>query len=125
MDKRITKVNGITHYCTSFKKEVVDYYLANTYTKQYVWEKFTGAKEEKGTILKWMRQLDYIEVEKKKPRYNKFMKNKSASLESDKIKELEERLEEAELKAKAYRQMISIAEKQFNIEIEKKLDTKP
>ena len=53
------------------------------------------------------------------------MKNKSASLESDKIKELEERLEEAELKAKAYRQMILIAEKQFNIEIEKKLDTKP
>jgi len=117
MDKRITKVNGITHYCTSFKKEVVDYYLTNTYTKQYVWEKFTGAKEEKGTILKWMRQLDYIEVEKKKPRYNKFMKNK--------IKELEARLKEAELKAKAYRQMISIAEKQFNIEIEKKLDTKP
>ncbi|MCS6935930.1 MAG: hypothetical protein NZM35_12400, partial [Chitinophagales bacterium] len=41
------------------------------------------------------------------------------------IAELEKQLKEAEMKAIAYATMVDIAEKEFNISIKKKFNTKP
>ena len=46
-------------------------------------------------------------------------------VEEERIKVLEQRLRDAELKAIAYSKMIDLAEKEFNISIRKKFDTKP
>ena len=62
------------------------------------------------------------------------MKNKSTSNQEDtsetiqlknRIAELERELEESKLKAIAFSTMVDIAEKEFNISIRKKHNTKP
>ena len=64
-----------------------------------------------------------------KDKLSKFMKGQKDELEKlveeERIKVLEQRLRDAELKAIAYSKMIDLAEKEFNISIRKKFDTKP
>ena len=82
-----------------------------------------------GGVLRWMRQLGYAEVPVK-DRYLPIATpislaakktNKNQSVESltqeQRIKELERLLEDEQLRSEAYRRMIEIAEKDFNIPI--------
>ena len=67
--------------------------------------------------------------QKKDVKQQKFMEGEKDELENlveqERIRVLEQRLREAELKAIAYSKMIDIAEKEFKISIRKKFDTKP
>lgn len=54
------------------------------------------------------------------------MKDDSKNLELEKkIKELEAKLEYAELKGRAYQIMVEIAKDQYNLDLEKKCGVKP
>lgn len=124
MNKKDVK-HSTRSYTETFKRQVIEYYLANEYTKQEVWKKFTGQYEEHGTLLRWMRKLGYTTNQK----LSKYMKGKKDELknlvEEERIKVLEQRLRDAELKAIAYSKMIDLAEEKFKISIRKKFDAKP
>lgn len=101
--------------------------------------KYTGQSEEHGQLLRWMRKLGYDEsiptrssnfVAKADQMHNKKQKNISEStfetLQLQKrIEELEKQLKDAEMKAIAFSTMVDIAEKELNISIKKKFNTKP
>jgi transposase len=82
--------------------------------------------------LRWMRQLGYVP---KKNSINfapklitmesKTDKNTDLKELQKRIKELEQALEQSELKAYAYSVMVDLAEKEFNIPIKKKYGSKP
>ena len=123
------------YYSESFKRELIEYYLSNPYTKRDVWRKFTGYDREHGQIIVWMRKLGYVDEEfinRSKftsSNLENIMKEKDVnrlnnSNNDKRINELKSQLEEAELKAIAYSKMIDIAEEKFKIAIRKKLNTK-
>jgi len=115
-------------YSDSFKRGVIEYYLSHDKSKQYVWNKFVNDREEKGSILKWMRQLDYV-VESKNTKWSRTM-DKEDFLEEDTIKQsalekqLKAELKEARLQIIAYKKMIAQIEKEYKIPFSKKSDTK-
>ena len=101
--------------------------------------KYTGQNEEHGQILRWMRKLGYDDgiptrrpnfVSNPVPMKEKNPKGKSTdSFENlqlkKRIEELEAQLKDAEMKSIAFSTMVDIAEKEFNIPIRKKYNTKP
>lgn len=125
MDNKKKVKHSTRSYTDTFKRQVIEYYLGNDYTKQEVWKKFTGQYEEHGTLLRWMRKLGYTTNQK----LSKYMKGEKDELENlveeERIKVLEQRLRDAELKAIAYSKMIDLAEDKFKISIRKKFNTKP
>ena len=118
-------------FTETLKRQVIDYYLLHNYTKKEVWEKFIGKDEERGRILRWMRQLGYsVEKISRRP-YLKVMNTdkkrsgfKDEIVEDELVNELRKQLEEEKLKEIAYSKMIDIAEKEFKISIRKKSNTK-
>jgi len=48
-----------------------------------VWEKFIGKDEERGRILRWMRQLGYSEKVKRRPYLNVMNKDQKNSGSKD------------------------------------------
>ena len=92
-----------------------------------------------GGILRWMRQLGYLENEekdrslppvkplslpsKKAKKANKAIPASNTSQEQ-RIKELERLLEDEQLRSEAYSRIIDIAEKEYNIPIRKKPNTR-
>lgn len=122
------------------KKFIIADYLSSGKTKKEIWFKYTGYQEEHGALLRWMRQLGYDNSIPTK-RFNfasnsTQMKNKSKqdatnensfkNLQLEKrIEELEKQLKDSEMKAIAFSTMIDIAEKELNISIRKKCNTKP
>ena len=117
------------------KRLIIEDYLSGNETKQSVYKRHTGYSEEHGKISQWRCQLG-IE--------GKFQKNinlvvmpkrkKDVELGSDefvtlqlkkRIEELEKQLQTSEMKAIAFSTMVDIAEKEFNIPIRKKHNTKP
>ena len=115
-----------------FKEKVCEAYLKSNRTKVSIWRKYTGQRNEHGTITRWLRELGYV-----KPvngRKLEVMKNHNKPSEEDldkmrllekRLSELEEKVKEAEMKALAYSTMIDIAEETFKIPIRKKFDSKP
>ena len=141
MDKkkrRIIQKKG-KFYSHTERHSIIREMLKNKWTKQYAWELYTGEPEERGQLMRWMRTLGYARAIKHK----KFtfgvkvarMRNKkdeppdSESFENLQLKkritELEKQLKDAEMKAIAFSTMVDIAEKEYNIPIRKKLNTKP
>lgn len=114
------------------RRAIIQDYLTGTLSKREVWKKYTGQQEEKGQMLRWMRQLGYLSKEKRSihiplpTKSNQNNPQSSASPEDlqKRIKELELQLAEAQLKAEGYQMMIEIAEKELKIPIRKKLNTK-
>ncbi len=114
------------------KRQVIDYYLLHGCSKREVWEMFIGQDEERGRILRWMRQLKYVTTQTDASSYLEIMDNEFNRDISDikdedyneRIKELTKQLEEAKLKTLAYSKMIEIAEQEFKISIRKKFNTK-
>lgn len=117
------------------RKFIVEEYFRTGCNKRDIWEKYTGQPEERGRLLRWMRQLGYdIPVKKG----NLAGQNLSAmgigqsSLNSsvenlqlkEKISQLEKALVQSELRATALETMIEVAEKELKINIKKKSYTK-
>lgn len=113
---------------------IIEDYLAGTQTKQEVYEKHTGPGDEHGKITLWMRKFSIKDKFVKNsnfasmPTQKKDNEHSSEDFETLKLKkriaELEKQLQTAEMKAIAFSTMVDIAEKEFNIPIRKKHNTK-
>lgn len=149
MDKKSKVISGLTgkkiihkpskYYSDAEKHFIIHELISSKCTKRDVWEKYTGQEEEHGQLLRWMRKLGYdagiktrranfasktIPMKKKNT-----ITDQSSSFENlqlkKRIEELEKQLKDAEMKAIAFSTMVDIAEREFNIPIKKKLNTKP
>jgi transposase len=121
------------------RHQIIQELFSSQRSKQQIWKKYTGEDREHGTLLKWMRQLGYnarsyrsttfdenISLMNKKQNIPTTGMDSFAILQLEKrILELESQLKDAEMKAIAFSTMIDIAEKEFNIPIRKKHNTKP
>ena len=127
------------HFTKKEKRFIIEDYLSSGKTKAEIWYKYTDYHEEHGSLLRWMRQLGYDNSLPAK-RFNfvsnpiqmKKKKNQEEATESfenlqlrKRVEELEKQLKDAEMKAIAFSTMVDIAEKEFNIPIRKKHNTKP
>lgn len=146
MDKKRKKIiqKPGKHYSETERHAIIREMLQNNWTKQYAWMLYTGEMEERGQLLRWMRKLGYVvQIQHKqyvsKRSIRKF-ELKSVKMTSKKqpeanqdfevlqlkkrVAELERQLKESEMKAIAYATMVDIAEKEFNIPIKKKFNTR-
>lgn len=127
-------------YSEEEKHRMIQELLRTGSTKSEIWRKYTGL-EDHGRLIEWMRSLGYLpDIKSIRPnivsQYKPMARNKAKQSISDetsfenlqlrkRVAELEKQLKDAELKAIAYSTMVDIAEKEFNIPIRKKLNTKP
>jgi len=151
MDKRSKVISGLSdgkiiiqkankYFTDSEKHHIIQELLETGCTKAEIWEKYTGQTEEHGQLLRWMRKLGYDStIKTRRPNLDikitdvaKRKKSEDSSKEDfeslqlkKRIAELEDKLKDAEMKAIAYSTMVDIAEKEFNIPIRKKYNTKP
>jgi len=126
-------IDGKRHYPLEFKHAVIKEYLAGGISHKALLRKY-DIRINSG-VVRWMRQLGYVDNEEK-DRYLPPLKllplppkkeNKIVPVTSDlqqRIKELERQLEDEQLSSEAYRRIIDIAEKDYNIPIRKKPNTK-
>lgn len=143
--KSIKKAGG--DFNLAQRHAIIQELLATKCTKVAIWEKYTGQSEEHGQILNWMKKLGYVTgipirrpnivtdihaMAKHKNKYKTSLLEPLSNEQSDfdtlqlkkRIADLEAKLKEAEIKAIAFSTMVDIAEKEFNIPIRKKLNTK-
>ena len=128
-----------THFREEEKRMIIEDYLQSGLSKKAIWEKYTGSQSEHGLILYWMYKYGYISDHKEKsvtftPK-NRTMSSKNQKQESvsdfehlqlqKRIIDLEKQLQESEMKSIAWQTMIEIAERELNISIKKKFNTKP
>ncbi len=146
MDKKNRKIiqKKGKHFTDTERHSIIREMLKNNWTKQYAWMLYTGEVEERGQLLRWMRKLGYVgQIQHKqyvsKRSIRKFevkpatmaekQNSDQESFENMQLKkrivELEKQLKDAEMKAIAWQTMVDIAEKEFNIPIKKKFNTKP
>lgn len=115
------------------KGQIISDYLTGNETKKAVYNRYTGYDQEHGRISKWMKEFGIEDKVSKRhvsftavPKSTK--ENKDLEFENQNLKkridQLEASLKEQELKAIAYSTMVDMAEKQFNIPIRKKSNTK-
>jgi len=139
MDKKSKLISGlksqkrgnILKFSEAEKHLIIQEYLKSGLTKGFIWEKYTGRNQGQFQITRWMRMYGYNESYNF-ARNNNCMKEKEKDPDSfeilqlkKRIEELEKKLRDSEMKAIAYSTMVDIAEKEFNIPIRKKLNTKP
>jgi hypothetical protein len=138
--KVILGLRSAGSFSISERHKIIQEMLSSNFTKVEIWKKYTGQSEEHGVLLKWMRQLGYpIELTIRRSIFggNNNLMTKKLSIPKKgeesfeilqlqkRINELENQLKDAEMKAIAFSTMVDIAEKEFNIPIRKKLNTKP
>lgn len=142
MDKKIIQKAGI-YFTDKERHQIIQELLSTQCSKQEIWQKYTGEEEEHGQLLRWMRRLGYDTTIRSRRRIivsNPHPMPKKKKLEQQidpegnsfenlqlkkRITELETQLKDAEMKSIAFSTMIDIAEKEFNIPIRKKANTKP
>ena len=149
MDKKSKFISGLSggtiiqksgrYFSDEEKHQIIQELFSTGCTKRDIWEKYTGQSEEHGQLLRWMRKLGYnTGIKTRRPNFvrnSHSMKKKKKSVQASdsfenlqlkkRIEELEKQLKDAEMKSIAYSTMVDIAEKEFNIPIRKKLNTKP
>ncbi len=117
---------------------IIKEYLRGGFTQAQIWKKYTGHDREHGKIASWMRTLGYLAASTPAVRQTVVTVPKQlipyllAKVDKDtdpkellkRIEELQKELELSRLKAEGYELMIEIAEKELNIPIRKKSDTK-
>jgi len=123
------------HFSESEKRRIIEDYLQSGRTKREIWRKYTGSSEEHGLMLYWMYKYGYIRAANEKnvtfvsQTHPMNPQESAADFENlqlkKRISELEKQLQESEMKGIAYQTMIEIAEREFNISIKKKFNTKP
>lgn len=127
--------NNRLYFSDTEKRLIVEDYLSGSETKQAVYKRYTGYPAENGKLAIWMNKLG---MEDKFVRHTNFdampKRKKEIEVGSDefenlqlrkRVEELELQLKTAEMKAIAFSTMVDIAEKEFNIPIRKKYNTKP
>ncbi len=128
MDQQTQVTRVIRSYSESFKRQVVEEYLAGGITQSALQRKYDI--RGKCAILYWRRKFSCeapvtlsnlsalipVEVTKKEV--------KSFSELNQRIKELERQLEDEKLRTEAYQRIIEKAEKELKIPIRKKPNTK-
>ena len=143
MEEKSKVISGLrrsSSFTMSERHQIIQELLSSNCTRAEIWRKYTGQAEEHGFLLRWMRQLGYPEELYVTRRIfggnDNLMVKKAANTEKPedsfeilqlkkRINELENQLKDAEMKAIAFSTMVDIAEKEFNIPIRKKLNTKP
>jgi len=126
--------NNRLYFSDHEKKLIIEDYLSGSETKQSVYTRYTGYPAENGKITMWMRKFG---IEDKFVKHTNFevmsKRKKEIEVESDdfetlklkkRVEELEKQLHTAEMKAIAFSTMVDIAEKEYNIPIRKKHNTK-
>jgi len=128
-----------SHFSEVEKRTIIEDYLQSNVTKKEIWEKYTGEREEHGQILYWMYKYGYISHTNQNSvtfvPQQKVMNKQSSKQEpvsefdylqlQKRISDLEKQLQESEMKSIAWQTMVEIAEREFNISIKKKYNTKP
>src|SRR5690606_2926423 len=127
--------NNRLYFSDHEKKLIIEDYISGNETKQSVYSRYTGYPGENGKITMWMRKFGIEDKFVKKTNSDMMStQKKEKSQASDdfetlklkkRIAELEKQLQTAEMKAIAFSTMVDIAEKEFNIPIRKKHNTKP
>lgn len=127
-------------FSISERHQIIQEMLSSDCTRAAIWRKYTGQSQEHGFLLRWMRQLGYnTDILSRRITFggNRSMMppKRVTTTEAEetfevlqlkkRISELENQLKDAEMKAIAFSTMVDIAEKEFNIPIRKKLNTKP
>ena len=143
MDETSKVISGLRSggsFTIEERHHIIKEMLSSNCTRAEIWRKYTGQSEEHGFLLRWMRQLGYpMELTNRRSTFggnnNLMAKKKSSFIIAEesfellqlkkRISELENQLKNAEMKAIAFSTMVDIAEKEFNIQIRKKLNTKP
>ena len=126
--------NNRLYFSDHEKKLIIEDYLSGNETKQSVWSRYTGYPGENGKIIMWMRKFGIEDKFLKNinfeimPKQVKEKTHATDDFETLKLKkriaELEKQLQTAEMKAIAFSTMVDVAEKEFNIPIRKKHNTK-
>lgn len=126
--------NNRLYFSDVEKRLIIEDYLSGNETKQSVYSRYTGYPAENGKINMWMRKFGIEDKFEKNTNFISMPKRKkdievgSDEFESlqlkKRIEELEKQLQTAEMKAIAFSTMVDIAEKEFNIPIRKKYNTK-
>jgi transposase len=128
-------INGKTFFTDEEKLIIIEDYLSSNESVSSVYYRYTGKREEHGRILTWMRKLG-IKRGISKNITLALMSQKKKEIEpvstdfevlqlKKRVEELEQKLRVSEMKAVAFSTMVDIAEKEFNIPIRKKYNTKP
>jgi transposase len=127
-------ISNKLYFSEDEKRRIIEDYLTGNETKQSVYERYTGYSVEHGKISKWMCQFGIQDKFEKIPSFDSMSKRKkedepdSGDFETIKLKkriaELEKQLQASEMKAIALSTMVDVAERQFNIPIRKKYNTK-
>ena len=127
--------NNKLYFSDHEKKLIIEDYLSGNETKQSVYSRYTGYPAENGKITMWMRKFGIEDKFVKNTNFDSMPKRKKeVEVESEefetlklkkRIQELEKQLQTAEMKAIAFSTMVDVAEKEFNIPIRKKHNTKP
>jgi len=126
--------NNRLYFSDHEKKLIIEDYLSGNETKQSVYSRYTGYPSENGKITMWMRKFGVEDKFVKNTNFDMMStqkKEKSQASEDfetlqlkKRIAELEKQLQTAEMKAIAFSTMVDVAEKEFNIPIRKKHNTK-
>jgi transposase-like protein len=137
-----TNEKRVRYFTDSEKHRIIQDYLSSNENKTEIWRKHTGDEVEHGKIIQWMRKFGYKDkmgiqtpvntipmARNKKFLIEEKQNQNDEHFEKEQLKkrvaELEQKLKDAEMKAIAFSTMVDIAEKEFNIPIRKKYNTKP
>lgn len=122
------------YFSTEQKHTIIKAFLGGGKSKQAIWKEFTGTHRECGKILKFMRQLGYIDTSVKRKPISFYMKDKPVNSKPVEVAEKDERdaeirqlklqLEDSQIREQAYLVMIELAERELKICIRKKSFTK-
>ena len=50
------------YFTDSERHKIIQTMLANKWSKRYTWALYTGEPDERGHLLRWMRELGYVDV---------------------------------------------------------------
>jgi transposase-like protein len=120
------KSKTTSRYENSFKRQVVLEVLSGSITKEEARRRYNiGGKS---TILDWMRDFAGLKMKvavgNPMPILQQMDISKDKTELEEKIKQLEAKLEYAELKGRAYQIMVEIAKEKYNLDLEKKSGAK-
>lgn len=120
------------------KRKMVEDYLNSGETMTAIWTKYTGRIDGQYQIKRWMHKYGYEDKRTVKSYIFEtnpnVMENNDMFSEADsfeilqlkkRVADLERQIHDSEMKAAAFSTMVDLAEKEFNIPIRKKYNTKP
>jgi hypothetical protein len=126
--------NGQLFLTAEEKLIIINDFLSGKETRTAVYQRYTGYDGDHGRITQWMRDLGINENSKKDSSFVLMSKSKKKTVSDNvdfekmqlqkRIAELEKQVQIAEMKAIAFSTMVDIAEREFNIPIRKKYNTK-